>query len=818
MKRKLVMLLLAGMFLYTNPAMAAPFPDKQEQVIQDEDKYLEETEKASLAESLAGLPGFYKIVVVESTSPEAQSADEYAQKLYDNYNLPEDALMVVLDMNSGELGVYPGAKLQEQGMTMELLREKIAAYYEPFRTQRKYATGIETFLIEANAELNRGGSQTGEAAVPADADAAAAESGSLFGGVPWWVYAIGAVFAALSVFLIYAMIRRRSIFAQVDEVEDWKDELVGQIQEIEGDKPVRRYGSRTEVPLHVADKKENLLRIRIPDVEMMILDAEEACDRFRFGLALGILDEAREALEQIEQELSELKANLSQVAAAKQENITAIPEIGKQFEQVARRLSDMRLEYGLSFHELKVALDEVESLRGRIKSARVAGDELLAYEMALTAKKSLERLTQALDQVPALVGRVKRELPRVLKQLQEMVEAAESDEFDLSMDGMDNALLQARQLLNAASVALEEGNLEKVGTHVRAFEVLVENTYQGLEAAALAKRQAAASASASMPAVDAADGKRAKQPLQSAPLQSAEPEQGAAEELADELSGAAETGETPPEMQRGKDEQPQPSFADETHDHDVSHQEWAQEERGENGQGFDAPAQSLGRSERDELPNGPESFPPNAAAAAESAHPAHAGDGEEDEYEYELVIPKQEKAVAEEPPSAEAPRLIIESEDDILDEMERISNALVRLRQEIKRSYLPGVPDQLKYMFEEVVATLSRLKTMLEKYHYDLEEAAILIQDASDQLAETENLTERIISTCQMAEGAIQYTNRYRRQNRQVNELLTKAEQAFRQLSFAEAYQLAEEARLVIEGSPQEREPASWLLRRKKKG
>ena len=49
---------------------------------------------------------------------------------------------------------------------------------------------------------------------------------------------------------------------------------------------------------HLADKKENLLRIRVPDVEMMILDAEEACDRFRFSLALGMLGEAKQTTDE----------------------------------------------------------------------------------------------------------------------------------------------------------------------------------------------------------------------------------------------------------------------------------------------------------------------------------------------------------------------------------------------------------------------------------------------------------------------------------------------------------------------------------------
>ncbi|MFX3864263.1 hypothetical protein ACJBSW_11205, partial [Streptococcus suis] len=91
--------------------------------------------------------------------------------------------------------------------------------------------------------------------------------------------------------------------------------------------------------------------------------------------------------------------------------------IGKQVEQVERRLSDMRLEYGLSFHEMKAALDEVETMRSLIKTARSAGDDVHAYETALKAQQKLEELTKSLDLVPKLVDRVKRELPKEFKQL-----------------------------------------------------------------------------------------------------------------------------------------------------------------------------------------------------------------------------------------------------------------------------------------------------------------------------------------------------------------------------------------------------------------
>nr|WP_276531897.1 septation ring formation regulator EzrA [Brevibacillus invocatus] len=824
------MLCLAGMLLYTNPVFATPFPEKTDQVVQDQDQYLKSENTANFIEALKDMPGEYKVVVVESTSPEADSPDVYAQKLYDNFNLPDNAMMIVLNMDTEELGVFAGLEFQQKGATMELIHDKIASYFVPFRNQKQYLNGIQTFILELNMELERQQNkpmQPAQAATdqPEGAQEEEASSSSLLSGIPWWIYLIGVVFAGLSIALVYAMIRRRSIFTQVDDVEDWKDELVEKIHVIEVEKPLRRSSGMTEVRYHqLADKKENLLRIRVPDIEMMILDAEEACDRFRFALALGMLEEAREALTLIEQELAELKEDTTKVAVTKQETKVVVPEIGKLVEQVERRLSDMRLDYGLSFHELKATLDEVETMRSLVKTARAAGDDVHAYETTIKAQKILEGMVQSLEQVPAMVDRVKKELPREFKQLEEGIDQATQDGFDVNMDGLDNAMMQAKQLLSAANSALEEGNLQTVNTHVKAFEVLIETTYQGLEEAVIAKKQAAAASAALVKEQEKAKAKEeiaAKAeditfptaapvieevytpvPAVEHPVQPVVEEQiGTVAPVASVIAPAAEQIEERieelllPERETFREvefTEPQPVQEPERYE------------------------ESISQAEREVLFAAKPNSAPQASGVTEqeTAYAAEEQDGEEEEYE--LVIPKQPQDFEEEEVE-EQNQLVIETEDDALDELERISNTLIRLRQQIKRSYLPGLPEHLKYMFEEVVQTLAHVKAIMEQYRYDLEEVAILLQDASDQLEETERVTERVISTCQLAEGAIQYTNRYRRQNRQVNELLIKAEQSFRQLAFAEAYQLAEDARLVVEGAPPEPE-SGWLLRRKKKG
>ncbi|QRG66127.1 septation ring formation regulator EzrA [Brevibacillus choshinensis] len=813
MKRSLFMLCLAGMLLYANPAFATPFPDKTDEIVQDADNYLKKEDRTKFADALKANPGSYKVVVVESTTPEADTPDIYAQKLFDNYNLAEDALMVVLDMDTEQLGVYAGPALQSKGANLEMLHDKITSYYEPFRNQKQYLTGIQTMIDEVNSEVDRIKTNQGTAnsAAADQSDATSTDQqGAGLGGVPWWIYLIGVVFAGLSVSLVYAMIRRRSIFAQVDDVEDWKDELVEKINVIEVEKPRSRSSGVTEVRYHqLADKKENLLRIRIPDVEMMILDAEEACDRFRFTLALGMLEEARAAIAEIEEELSELKSDSSKVAVTKQENKVVIPEIGKLVEQVERRLSDLRLEYGLSFHELKATLDEVDTMRQLVKTSRAAGDDVHAYETTLKAQQMLESVNKSMEQIPSMVQRINKELPEEFKQLEDGIDQVMRDGFQLEQTALDHSLMQAKQLLAAAKGALEEGSLERVQTHQKAFEVLMDATYQSLEETVLAQREAAAAQV--MPAALKAD-EADEMPVDTLPEVTAEALQQAddTEERDAEEWDAAQVQveepdkkhyEAPPTLQAARSDQGTAKVYD-----------YEAEAAG-------VAAAELSKAEREVLLNAKAiPFPSSTRQAAAPEAPQKEAEAVvDDEEEYELVIPKRPAEWEEGRPEPEPSSLVIETEDDALDELERISGTLVRVRQQIKRSYLPGIPDHLKFLFEEVVQTLARIKTIMEQYRYDLEEVAILIQDADELVSETERMAERIISTCQLAEGAIQYTNRYRRQNRQVNELLTKAEQSFRQLAFAEAYQLAEEARLVVEGAPEETE-TRWLLRRKKKG
>ncbi|UFJ41570.1 TPM domain-containing protein [Brevibacillus humidisoli] len=848
-----------AVFMFSTTVWAAPFPSKTDEVVQDEEGYLDEKQKESFIEFVEQYTDTYKVVVVESVLPEAADVDEYAQKLYDNYNLAENAMMIVLDINTQELGVYPGPALQEKGAKMEMLHEKIVTYYKPFSTEKKYMLGIQTFVAEMNNELKRiaakADAAAGEEQPASEPTAEQQETDSLWSFLPWWVYVLAALFLLSLIALLYAFVRRNSILSELDRVEDWKDDLVEKIQMIDVDKPLRRAtGATEEWYAQLANRKENLLRMRIPDVEMIILEAEEACDRLRFRVALDLIAEGEEVLTALEGELAELKSDSTKVVEKKKENTTHLPEIGKLAEQCERKLTNARLEYGLTFHELKGKLDEAERMHRTVKELLAGGDTMKAHEVTEEAQTILQGVLQSLERLPQLINRVQKEMVAELKQLEDDIAIVEGDGYDLSQTQLDASLLQIKQLLISAETSLEEGNLEHVEMHIKAFAIKLDATYQSMEEAVLSQRQAAAAAvlvEERTPQEKPSLGGIAEAVVASSALRESLIDLSAKEEAQAVASAAEQVGlnlaaSRQEAEQAAEHEQlpadPLPTNEVELTEYDPLPSETritieADDKDETAGQGsvsgsdFSTSDEErsllLARNERlsEErlvLEADDEAEEPQPAASAEVAYDDH--DEDEQDTEYELVMPKPlgvqaatEKAVEVET-GTEAETFLIETEDDALDMMEYIANSLIRIRQQLKRSYLPGIPDDVTFRFDQVVQSLGRIKMLMERYEYELQEVTEMLQEAREELQITQKMADDVISYCQKAEGAIQYTNRYRRQNRQVHEMLTKAEQAFRQLRFAEAFSFAEEARLLVEQETEEAAGSNWLLRRKKKG
>lgn len=121
-------------------------------------------------------------------------------------------------------------------------------------------------------------------------------------------------------------------------------------------------------------------------------------------------------------------------------------------------------------------------------------------------------------------------------------------------------------------------------------------------------------------------------------------------------------------------------------------------------------------------------------------------------------------------------------------ELRRFMRSLVR---RLKRSSLPKVPALTQEQINEAEKKLSYAEEILAAKPIEMENVRGAVAEAEDEIYRAEKAVEKILDEGELTERIIQYGNRYRTQNGDVQILLIQAEERFRQGYYEEALEFA---------------------------
>ena len=128
------------------------------------------------------------------------------------------------------------------------------------------------------------------------------------------------------------------------------------------------------------------------------------------------------------------------------------------------------------------------------------------------------------------------------------------------------------------------------------------------------------------------------------------------------------------------------------------------------------------------------------------------------------------------------------------DKVTQLHAELVHLEQQIRRRNLPGIPHHLTDKIESGKQALYEIELVLNQVPLELQKINTLVKEAEEYTGQIVQDTESVFNLSELVEEKIQLTNRYRRQSKEIDNLLTEAEEAFRNAEYEEAHQLATEA------------------------
>lgn len=130
-------------------------------------------------------------------------------------------------------------------------------------------------------------------------------------------------------------------------------------------------------------------------------------------------------------------------------------------------------------------------------------------------------------------------------------------------------------------------------------------------------------------------------------------------------------------------------------------------------------------------------------------------------------------------------------ENDGRKQLTSLEKRLHRLERKIQKANIPGVPEEIDARCAEVEGQLNVIKDELNRIPINVGVIAAGIDKADSLITEAEGVVIEMLENVQLIELLIQYGNRYRMVKNGMDDRLYEAEEAFRNLRFNKALELA---------------------------
>lgn len=129
-------------------------------------------------------------------------------------------------------------------------------------------------------------------------------------------------------------------------------------------------------------------------------------------------------------------------------------------------------------------------------------------------------------------------------------------------------------------------------------------------------------------------------------------------------------------------------------------------------------------------------------------------------------------------------------ENEGREQLEQFEQRLRLLERKIQKANMPGIPEEITARFKEADQQLEVVKQELQETPINVGVIAANLKKSNELITEAEAVIEEMLSNIQLIELLIQYGNRYRTSKPGMDEKLTEAEAAFRNLRFTKALEV----------------------------
>jgi len=460
--------------------LAAPLPASLNKPVTDVNNVIKNEEEKKFANLTSNMKQTYKLVVVADSKP--LTLQQYAEQILGKFTVDDKAMIMVLSVAEKNMVILSGKYFRESGITQEVLQRKMEYFFEPYANQGTLMTGVMSFVEAVEDEVRTQSQKQGSTGQVVMAGAPAPAAAEKVTSWPVWLL-IGLVLVAAGLGgAAFAYTKRARVLKEIDEVDEWRIKVADQLNAFEIAPTWKKEPGRVkEKYLAILTALDDLKKDAIADVELILVDAEENLMKFRFKRGQEIIQEAKDKLFRIEEEYRNLHIRLDKLRETLKDVASFKEEADQLHQKNERRLDELRIQYGVSFHTLKEQMNQFDRESQAVKQSEEKGDFEEARNRLQELVERQQALMELLQKVPLVRQTIVKDLDQEIRQLDEDAKEMVEGGYTSGEEFFAARLVKIRGKAEKLPLLFEEGKVTDAENLILEIREDIEAVYQTME-------------------------------------------------------------------------------------------------------------------------------------------------------------------------------------------------------------------------------------------------------------------------------------------------------------------------------------------------
>ncbi|TDL77492.1 septation ring formation regulator EzrA [Rhodococcus qingshengii] len=292
-------------------------------------------------------------------------------------------------------------------------------------------------------------------------------------------YFIGFIILLLALFVLGYFIKKK-YFKEMDRLEAWKIDLFNQpiMDEMSKVKQLNMIGQTEELFEGWRNQWDDIVTVKLPDLEEMLFDAEEYIDHYRFNKAKGIQQDINNKLQATENEINKIVEELHELVGSEEKNRTEIEQLKELYRETKKTLLAHRHSFGKSEKHLETQLEDVTKKFHEFDEKTENGNYLEARELVLSIHDQLAKVKKNMDLIPQLLiechSLIPAQLSDILEGYREMTEKGyylSHIQLETEIDSLNEKLVEYLAFIEETKI---ENALEGIGEVKERIDILFD--------------------------------------------------------------------------------------------------------------------------------------------------------------------------------------------------------------------------------------------------------------------------------------------------------------------------------------------------------